>query len=64
MEEAMGQLGFFDLPDHPKRLSEVGDPLEEMAQVIEPSNGAMRTMHMTPRLVMNCHVVTQQTEVA
>jgi hypothetical protein len=35
MEEAMGQLGFFDLPDHSKRLSEVGDPLEEIAQVID-----------------------------
>jgi hypothetical protein len=35
MEEAMGQLGFFDLPDHLKRLSEAGDPLEEMAQVID-----------------------------
>ena len=31
----MGQLGFFDLPDHLKRLSEAGDPLEEMAQVID-----------------------------
>jgi hypothetical protein len=35
MEEAMGQLGFFALPDHLKRLSEAGDPLEEMAQVID-----------------------------
>ncbi len=24
----MNQLGFFDLPDHLKRLSEAGDPLE------------------------------------
>ena len=31
----MGQLGFFDLPDHLKRLSEAGDPLEEMAKVID-----------------------------
>lgn len=31
----MGQLGFFDLPDHLKRLSEAGDPLEEMAQIID-----------------------------
>lgn len=31
----MGQLGFFDLPDHLKRLSEAGDPLEEMARVID-----------------------------
>jgi hypothetical protein len=35
MEEAMGQLGLFDLPDHLKRLSEAGDPLEEMARVID-----------------------------
>jgi hypothetical protein len=31
----MGQLGFFDLPDHLERLSEAGDPLEEMARVID-----------------------------
>lgn len=31
----MKQLGFFDLPDHLKRLSEAGDPLEEMARVID-----------------------------
>jgi len=24
----MKQLGFFDLPDHLKRLSEAGDPLD------------------------------------
>jgi transposase, IS5 family len=31
----MEQLGFFDLPDHLKRLSEAGDPLEEMDRVID-----------------------------
>lgn len=31
----MGQRGFFDLPDHLKRLSEAGDPLEEMVRVID-----------------------------
>ena len=31
----MAQFGFFDLPDHMKRLSETGDPLEEMARVID-----------------------------
>ena len=31
----MKQLGFFDLPDHLKRLSEAGDPLEELARVID-----------------------------
>lgn len=31
----MEQLGFFDLPDHLKRLSEAGDPLEEMERVID-----------------------------
>lgn len=31
----MKQVGFFDLPDHLKRLSEAGDPLEEMARVID-----------------------------
>jgi IS5 family transposase len=35
MEETMGQVGFFDLPDHLKRLSEAGDPLEEMVRVID-----------------------------
>src|SRR5512143_858616 len=34
-EGAMGQRGFFDLPDHLKRLSEAGDPLEEMVRVID-----------------------------
>ena len=34
-EAVMGQLGFFDLPDHLKRLSEAGDPLEEMGRVID-----------------------------
>jgi hypothetical protein len=29
----MNQLGFLDLPDHLKRLSEAGDPLEEMVVV-------------------------------
>lgn len=27
--------GFFDLPDHLKRLSETGDPIEEMARLID-----------------------------
>ena len=31
----MKQLGFFDLPEHLKRLSESGDPPEEMAAVID-----------------------------
>ncbi|MDX9861220.1 MAG: IS5 family transposase [Rhodospirillales bacterium] len=31
----MKQLGFFDLSDHLKRLSETGDPLETMARVID-----------------------------
>ncbi len=31
----MKQLGFFDLPEHLKRLSEAGDPLEEMARGID-----------------------------
>lgn len=31
----MKQLGFFDLPDHMRRLSETGDPLEEMLRVID-----------------------------
>jgi hypothetical protein len=31
----MKRLGFFDLPDHLKRLSEAGDPLEEMARGID-----------------------------
>lgn len=31
----MKQLGFFDLPDHLRRLSAAGDPLEEMARVID-----------------------------
>lgn len=31
----MKQLGFFDLPDHLERLSEAGDPLEELARVID-----------------------------
>src|SRR5512135_1420047 len=34
-EVSMGPWGFFDLPDHLKRLSEAGDPLEEMARVID-----------------------------
>ena len=35
MEGCMEQLGFFDLPDHLKRLSEAGDPLEEMDRLID-----------------------------
>ena len=31
----MKQLGFFDLPDHLKRLSDAGDPLEEMDRIVE-----------------------------
>ena len=31
----MKQLGFIDFPDHLKRLSVAGDPLEEMAGVID-----------------------------
>jgi IS5 family transposase len=31
----MAQSGFFDLPDHMKRLSETGDPLEAMARTID-----------------------------
>jgi len=31
----MKQLGFFDLPDHMRRLSETGDRLEEMLRVID-----------------------------
>lgn len=31
----MNQAGLFDLPDHLKRLSDAGDPLEEMARVID-----------------------------
>jgi len=31
----MNETGFFDLPDHLKRLSDAGDPLEEMARVID-----------------------------
>ena len=31
----MVQFGFFDLPDHMERLSETGDPLEEMARIID-----------------------------
>lgn len=31
----MNQLGFFDLSDHLKWLSAAGDPLEEMARVID-----------------------------
>jgi transposase, IS5 family len=31
----MTQPGFFDLPDHLRRLSEAGDPLEEMARIID-----------------------------
>ncbi len=31
----MTQSGFFDLPDHMKRLSETGDPLEVMARTID-----------------------------
>lgn len=31
----MTQSGLFDLPDHLKRLSETGDPLEELARVID-----------------------------
>ena len=31
----MKQLGLLDLPEHLKRLSESGDPLEEMARVID-----------------------------
>src|SRR5512143_1848990 len=34
-EVSMGPWGFFDLPDHLKRLSEAGDPLEEMAAVVD-----------------------------
>src|SRR5512135_1153875 len=32
---SMGPWGFVDLSDHLKRLSEAGDPLEEMARVID-----------------------------
>jgi hypothetical protein len=31
----MTQPGFFDLPDHLQRLSDAGDPLEEMARIID-----------------------------
>jgi transposase, IS5 family len=31
----MTQIGFFDLPDHLRRLSEAGDPLETMAQAVD-----------------------------
>ena len=31
----MDQVGFFDLPDHLKRLSDAGDPLEELGQIID-----------------------------
>ncbi len=31
----MNHAGFFDLPDHMKRLSETGDPLEEMVRIID-----------------------------
>jgi len=31
----MNETGFFDLPNHLKRLSDAGDPLEEMARVID-----------------------------
>ena len=31
----MKQPGFFDLPDHLKRLSAAGDPLETMVRVID-----------------------------
>ena len=31
----MVQFGFFDLPDHMERFSETGDPLEEMARIID-----------------------------
>lgn len=34
-EVARKQLRFFDLPDHLKRLSDAGEPLEEMARVID-----------------------------
>jgi hypothetical protein len=30
----MKQPGFFDLPDHMKRLSDAGDPLETMVRVV------------------------------
>ena len=31
----MEQIGFFALPEHLKRLSDAGDPLEEMARIID-----------------------------
>ena len=31
----MYQPGVFDLPEHPKRLSQAGDPLEAMAATID-----------------------------
>ena len=31
----MKQAGFFDLPDHLKRLSDAGDPLLELEQIID-----------------------------
>src|SRR5918993_5655731 len=31
----MMQVGFFDLPDHLRRLSEAGDPLETMARAVD-----------------------------
>jgi transposase, IS5 family len=34
----MKQAGFFDLPDHMKRLSEAGDPLEMMARIVNFSS--------------------------
>ena len=34
-EVARKQLRFLDLPDHLKRLSEAGEPQEEMARVID-----------------------------
>ena len=35
MLDGVNQPGFFDLPDHMKRLSDAGDPLEEMSRVID-----------------------------